>query len=40
VWAEQPGTWVEFSILCSGMPKSVASGIEDQIVRILAAQAG
>jgi D-alanyl-D-alanine carboxypeptidase len=36
VFARGTDTWVEFSILSSGMPKSVASDIEDRIVRILA----
>lgn len=35
VYSELRGDWIEFSILCAGMPKSTASVIEDQIVRIL-----
>lgn len=35
VKASRTGTWVEFSILCSGMPKWIAAPIEDEIVRIL-----
>ncbi len=33
---EKSGSWAEFSILSSGMPKSQAAAIEDRIVRILA----
>lgn len=33
------GSWAEFSILSSGMPKSKAAAIEDRIVRILARSA-
>ncbi|MGH2635048.1 MAG: D-alanyl-D-alanine carboxypeptidase/D-alanyl-D-alanine-endopeptidase, partial [Actinomycetota bacterium] len=40
VFAERPDAWIEFSILCAGMPKSTASNIEDQIVRILQNNAG
>lgn len=40
VWARELGAWIEFSILCEGMSKSVASGIEDRIVRILRSEAG
>jgi D-alanyl-D-alanine carboxypeptidase/D-alanyl-D-alanine-endopeptidase (penicillin-binding protein 4) len=39
VWLERTGTWGEFSILSSGMPKSEATAIEDRIVRILARSA-
>lgn len=35
VKASHTGTWVEFSILSYGMPKWMASSIEDRIVRIL-----
>jgi serine-type D-Ala-D-Ala carboxypeptidase/endopeptidase (penicillin-binding protein 4) len=35
VFARGTDTWVEFSILSFGMSKSVASDIEDEIVRIL-----
>jgi D-alanyl-D-alanine carboxypeptidase len=35
VWLEKEGTWTEFSILSRGMPKWVASSIEDAIVRVL-----
>jgi D-alanyl-D-alanine carboxypeptidase/D-alanyl-D-alanine-endopeptidase (penicillin-binding protein 4) len=40
VFAEQRDAWIEFSILSAGMPKSVASEIEDRIVRILHHRAG
>jgi D-alanyl-D-alanine carboxypeptidase/D-alanyl-D-alanine-endopeptidase (penicillin-binding protein 4) len=40
VLAGGTGTWVELSILCSGMSKAVASGIEDEIVQIVAEQLG
>jgi serine-type D-Ala-D-Ala carboxypeptidase/endopeptidase (penicillin-binding protein 4) len=39
VYADRLHAWVEFSILCAGMPKSTAADIEDRIVRILAQQA-
>jgi len=39
VWLEREGAWTEFSILSRGMPKWIASSIEDAIVRILAANA-
>jgi D-alanyl-D-alanine carboxypeptidase/D-alanyl-D-alanine-endopeptidase (penicillin-binding protein 4) len=35
VLARPDGEWIEFSILSAGMSKSVASAIEDRIVRIL-----
>jgi len=35
IFATDLQTWVEFSILCHGMSKSVASDIEDEIVRVL-----
>jgi D-alanyl-D-alanine carboxypeptidase/D-alanyl-D-alanine-endopeptidase (penicillin-binding protein 4) len=35
VFARGTDTWVEFSILSHGMPKPVASDIEDRIVHIL-----
>ncbi|HJS27534.1 MAG TPA: D-alanyl-D-alanine carboxypeptidase [Actinomycetota bacterium] len=38
VFARGTDTWVEFSILSFGMSKSVASDIEDRIVRILRRQ--
>ena len=38
VFASGTGAWVEFSILSSGMSKSTASAIEDEIVTILADQ--
>jgi len=38
VFSAGTGTWVEFSILCSGMSKTTASAIEDEIVTILADQ--
>ena len=40
VWQEKEGDWIEFSILSRGMPKWIASSIEDGIVRVLAANAG
>ncbi len=39
VWSRTSDEWVEFSILSSGMPKWLASSIEDRIVRILASSA-
>jgi len=36
VFASGTGTWVEFSILSSGLSKMMASEIEDEIVQILA----
>jgi len=38
VFATELQAWVEFSILCHGMSKSVASDIEDEIVRTLEAE--
>jgi D-alanyl-D-alanine carboxypeptidase len=35
VWLERTGSWAEFAILSSGMPKSTAVNIEDRVVRIL-----
>jgi len=40
VFSTDTGTWIEFSILSSGMSKATASAIEDEIVRILAEQLG
>jgi D-alanyl-D-alanine carboxypeptidase len=40
VWLDKEGAWTEFSILSRGMPKWIASSIEDAIVRILSASAG
>ncbi|MGZ5353647.1 MAG: D-alanyl-D-alanine carboxypeptidase/D-alanyl-D-alanine-endopeptidase [Actinomycetota bacterium] len=40
IFAERRGAWIEFSILCAGMSKSVASDLEDRIVRILETEAG
>ncbi|HEY7659090.1 MAG TPA: D-alanyl-D-alanine carboxypeptidase, partial [Actinomycetota bacterium] len=40
VHAESTDSWVEFSVLCSGMSKSIASGIEDEIVRIIEDELG
>lgn len=40
VLTDGTGTWVEFSILGSGMTKTAASAIEDEIVTILADQLG
>jgi D-alanyl-D-alanine carboxypeptidase len=39
VWLEKEEGWTEFSILSRGMPKWIASSIEDAIVRILTANA-
>lgn len=39
VWMERTGSWGEFSILSTGMPKSRAVQIEDAIVRTLARSA-
>lgn len=39
VWLEREEVWAEFSILDAGMAKGVAAPIEDQIVRIIAANA-
>jgi D-alanyl-D-alanine carboxypeptidase len=39
VWLEKEEAWTEFSILSRGMPKWIASPIEDAIVRILSANA-
>jgi D-alanyl-D-alanine carboxypeptidase len=39
VWLEREGGWTEFSILSRGMPKWIASSIEDAIVRVLTASA-
>jgi len=35
VWLEKEGAWTEFSILSRGMPKWIASSIEDAIIRVL-----
>jgi D-alanyl-D-alanine carboxypeptidase/D-alanyl-D-alanine-endopeptidase (penicillin-binding protein 4) len=35
VYSRRLDAWIEFSILCQGMPKSTASEIEDRVVRIL-----
>ena len=40
VWLEKEGAWTEFSILSRGMPKWIASSIEDAIVRVLTTNAG
>jgi serine-type D-Ala-D-Ala carboxypeptidase/endopeptidase (penicillin-binding protein 4) len=39
VWLDREGGWTEFSILSRGMPKWIASSIEDAIVRVLIASA-
>lgn len=39
VYSERLEAWIEFSILCQGMPKSTASEIEDRVVRVLEDQA-
>ncbi len=36
VWVKRRATWAEFSILSRGLDKSVATAIEDRIVRIVA----
>lgn len=40
VWLRRRDTWAEFSILSRGMSKSLASAVEDDIVRILTRSAG
>jgi len=40
VWLDKEEAWTEFSILSRGMPKWIASSIEDGIVRTLADNAG
>jgi D-alanyl-D-alanine carboxypeptidase/D-alanyl-D-alanine-endopeptidase (penicillin-binding protein 4) len=40
VFSERRDAWLEFSILCAGLSKSVAADIEDRIVRILHERAG
>jgi len=40
VLSERRGTWIEFSILSQGLSKTVASDVEDRIVRILELEAG
>jgi D-alanyl-D-alanine carboxypeptidase/D-alanyl-D-alanine-endopeptidase (penicillin-binding protein 4) len=40
VFSTGTGTWIEFSILSSGMSKTTASAIEDEIVRLVAEQLG
>lgn len=40
VFSDGMGAWVEFSILSSGMAKSTAASIEDEIVRILVEELG
>jgi D-alanyl-D-alanine carboxypeptidase/D-alanyl-D-alanine-endopeptidase (penicillin-binding protein 4) len=39
IWSDRLDTWIEFSILSSGMAKTTASGVEDRIVKILQASA-
>lgn len=39
IWSDKLDTWIEFSILSSGMSKTTSSGIEDRIVKILQASA-
>jgi D-alanyl-D-alanine carboxypeptidase len=36
VWNRTEGTWIEFSILSSGMDEWAAKELEDDIVRVLA----
>ena len=40
ILSERRGTWIEFSILSQGLSKTVASDVEDRIVRILELEAG
>jgi len=40
VWLEKEGAWTEFSILSRGLPRWIASSIEDAIVRTLTNSAG
>lgn len=40
VYVERLGSWVEFSILSSGLPKATAAAVEDRVVRILRAGIG
>jgi len=39
VWSDAAGTWIEFSLLTSGMDEYKAKTLEDQIVHVLAARA-
>ena len=39
VWSDAAGTWIEFSLLTSGMDEYKAKSLEDQIVHVLAAKA-
>ena len=36
VWSDAAGTWIEFSLLTSGMDEYKAKTIEDRVVRVLA----
>jgi len=39
VWSDDAATWIEFSLLTSGMDEYKAKTLEDQIVKVLAARA-
>ena len=39
VWSDAAGTWIEFSLLTSGMNEYQAKEIEDKVVQVLAARA-
>ena len=39
VWSERAGTWIEFSLLTSGMNEWKAKDLEDKVVAVLAARA-
>jgi serine-type D-Ala-D-Ala carboxypeptidase/endopeptidase (penicillin-binding protein 4) len=39
VWSDAAGTWIEFSLLTSGMDEWAAKDLEDRVVAVLAARA-
>ena len=39
VWSDAAGTWIEFSLLTSGMDEYKAKAIEDRVVHLIAARA-
>ena len=39
VWSDAAGTWIEFSLLTSGMDEYKAKTIEDRVVHVLAEHA-
>jgi hypothetical protein len=39
VWSDAAGTWIEFSLLTSGMNEWKAKDLEDRVVAVLAARA-